>query len=378
MGLVQLHEDFLVDLMANFVFIKHGDLHTMLLDLAKREGVEFRYNAPVQSVDCDAVSVTLESGERLDADLVVGADGPASLVRDAVVGEKVTGYKDGHLSLTLAIPTQLMEDDEELRSLTKDGNWWVWLGPSTLIHGSLIHGTKEFSMVIALQGVPQETLEQYDESWEKSYPIQHFGIDFTTFDSRVQKLVKLARHVTPTVHIRRPILESSACEQARIVIVGDAAHPLVPAGQHNAGITIEDAETLGALFSRIQHRDQISRLLAAYEEIRQPRCNYAQDWELRKRIMMSAPSGPEQKARDAGIRRMMLYNDWTHIDETRFREMWGDEMEMFSYFSTEVVADWWTKWGSLLARNTDKEEMPTRPSLEVSVSSSGPRATCVY
>jgi hypothetical protein len=44
---------------------------------------------------------------------------------------------------------------------------------------------------------------------------------------RVQKLMKLARKVTPTVHIRRPILESSVCDRARIVIVGEAAHPLV-------------------------------------------------------------------------------------------------------------------------------------------------------
>ncbi|KAJ7054122.1 hypothetical protein C8F01DRAFT_1163981 [Mycena amicta] len=376
-GLVQLHEDFLVDLMASFVFIQHGDLQSLLLGLAAREGVEFRYNVPVKSVDCDTVSITLESGERLYADLVVGADGAASVVRNEVVGGPVTGYKDGHLSLTLAIPTELMRSDDDLRPLTEDGNWWVWLGPSTLIHGSLVKGRKEFSMVIALQGVPQETLDQYDETWDKTYPIEHFGIDFSTFDIRVRKLMKFARKVTPTVHIRRPILESCVCDRARIVIVGDAAHPLVPAGQHNAGVSIEDAETLGALFSRIQHRSQISRMLAAYEEIRQPRCNYAQDWELRKRTMMSAPLGPEQKARDAGIRRMMMYNDWEHIDEKRFMEMWGDEMEMFSHFATDRVDDWWTKWGSLLARDTGKPDVPVTPTVEVSVSS-GQRSTYVY
>ncbi|KAJ7472353.1 hypothetical protein B0H11DRAFT_2038711 [Mycena galericulata] len=378
LGVVQLHEDFLVDLMADFIFIQHGDLQTMLLGLATREGVEFRYNSTVESVDCDNVSVTLEGGERLYADLVVGADGPNSLVRTEVVGEEVKGVRDGHLSLTMAIPTDLMRDDDDLRPLTQDGNWWVWLGPSLLFHGSLVAGRKEYCVIIGLQGVPQETLAQYDESWDKTYPIEHFGIDFSSYDIRVQKLMKLARKVVPTVHIRRPILESCVCDRARIVIVGEAAHPLVPSGQHNAGMAIEDAETLGALFSRIQHRSQISRMLAAHEEIRQPRCSYAQDWELRKRAMMSAPLGPEQKARDAGIRRMMAYNDWAHIDERRFREMWGDEMEMFSYFSTEKVDDWWTKWGSLLARDTGKPEVPMTPTVEVSVSSGQQRSTFVY
>ncbi|KAJ7705437.1 hypothetical protein B0H17DRAFT_1037955 [Mycena rosella] len=378
LGLVQLHEDFLRDLMADFILVQHGDLQTMLLALAEREGVEFRYNSPVAAVESDSVSVTLASGERMYADLVVGADGPNSLVRTEVLGEEIVGVRDGLLSLTMAIPTDLMRDDEDLLPLTEDGNWWVWLGPSVMFHGTLVAGRKEFSIVIGLQGVPEETLAQYDESWDKTYPIEHFGIDWAPYDIRVQKLMKLARNVTPTVHVRRPLLDSSVCDRARIVIVGEAAHPLVPAGQHNAGLMIEDAETLGGLFSRIQHRSQISRMLAAYEEMRQPRCNYAQDWELRKRAMMSAPLGAEQKARDAGLRRMMAYNDWAHIDERRFREMWGEEMEMFSYFATEKVDDWWTKWGSLLARDTGKPEVPMSPTVEVNVSSGQQRSTFVY
>ncbi|KAF7324616.1 FAD-binding-3 domain-containing protein [Mycena kentingensis (nom. inval.)] len=378
MGLVQLHEEFLKDLMASFVFIQHGDLYDLLLGLATREGADIRYDCPVASVDCDTLTVMLATGERMSADLIVGADGPASMVRNAVVGQPITGSPDGHHSLTLSIPTELMRNDEELRPLCEDGNWWVWLGSSTLIHGSLVNSRKEFSIVIGLQGVSQATLDKYDESWDKQYPIEQFGIDFSTFDIRVQKLMKLGRQATPTVHIKRPILESCVCDRARVVIVGEAAHPLVPAGQHNTGLTIEDAETLGALFSRIQHPSQISRMLAAYEEIRQPRCNYAQDWELRKRKLITEPFGPEQKARDAGIRRMMLYNDWEHIDETRFREMWGDEMEMFSYFATERVDDWWTKWGSLLARNTGKPDVPLTPTVEVSISSGSPLSAVVY
>ncbi|KAK7052232.1 FAD-binding-3 domain-containing protein [Favolaschia claudopus] len=377
-SIVQLHDDFVKDLMADFVFIAHDDMRSILYEAAEHAGVEFRYNASVDSVDCDTVSVTLhpppEGGEpeRLYADLVVGADGPQSIVRTEVVGEEVTGVRDGHLSLTVTIPTELMREDEDLRPLCEDGNWWVWLGPDTLFHGSLIAGRREFSIVIGMRNVPAETLAQYTETWDlqRTYPIEHFGIDFSGYDVRLRKLLPFMRKVTAAVHVRRPILESSVCERARIVIVGEAAHPLVPAGQHNTGVTIEDAETLGALFARIQHRAQIPRMLAAYEELRQPRCAYAQDWELRKRTMLTLPHGLEQKERDAKLRRVMAYGDWAHMDEHRFKQMWGDEMEMFSYFSTEKVEDWWTKWGSLLAGSSEKDgvKTPVSPSVEVSIS----------
>ncbi|KAF8140719.1 hypothetical protein K438DRAFT_1879371 [Mycena galopus ATCC 62051] len=76
--------------------------------------------------------------------------------------------------------------------------------------------------------------------------------------------------VTPTVHVRHPVLDSSVCEQTRILIVDEAAPPLVPASQHNTGVSIEDAETLAAFFSSINTRAQIPRMPAAYEEIRVP------------------------------------------------------------------------------------------------------------
>ncbi|CAK5262228.1 unnamed protein product [Mycena citricolor] len=227
LGAIPLHEDFLRDLMADFLFLQHGELKTMLLSLATREGVEFRYNTEVEAVDGDAVSVRLSSGETVYADIVIGADGPDSKVRNLVAGETILGEKDGNMSLTMAIPTDRMRDDEDLRALTQGGKWWVWLGPNLLFHGSLISGGKLFSIVIGLRDVEPEKIAKYEESWENEYDINEFGIDWSAYDIRVQKMMKLVEKVTAIVHVKRPILESCVCDQARIVIVGEAAHPLV-------------------------------------------------------------------------------------------------------------------------------------------------------
>jgi salicylate hydroxylase len=86
LSIVQLLNDFLRDLMVDFVFVWHRDLHEMLLELAVQAGVRVRWGAVVKTVDCDSLSVMLDDGsgsggeERLHADVVVGADGPNSIV----------------------------------------------------------------------------------------------------------------------------------------------------------------------------------------------------------------------------------------------------------------------------------------------------------
>ena len=58
-------------------------LHGAILAAARREGVDIVVNSEVVSAD-PAGSITLASGQTLPADLVVGADGVASNVRDSI------------------------------------------------------------------------------------------------------------------------------------------------------------------------------------------------------------------------------------------------------------------------------------------------------
>lgn len=92
----------------------------MLSEHAAQEGVQFRYNSKVIHVDSEIVSVTLESGEQIVSDVVIGADGFASLVRTSVIGKKVPEIRERDVSLNFTIPTLLMREEEDLQSLTED------------------------------------------------------------------------------------------------------------------------------------------------------------------------------------------------------------------------------------------------------------------
>ena len=61
--------------------------------------------------------VELRSGERLYADVIVGADGYDSILRPLVTEFNDFKNQDMHLFLTFVIPVDLLRADKELRSL---------------------------------------------------------------------------------------------------------------------------------------------------------------------------------------------------------------------------------------------------------------------
>lgn len=89
----------------------------MIFDLAKQEGVTFKFNSQV--IDADPVNgcVTLRTGEELYANVIVGADGYDSILRPLVTEFDDFINQDMHLFLTFVIPIDVLQADKDLRGL---------------------------------------------------------------------------------------------------------------------------------------------------------------------------------------------------------------------------------------------------------------------
>ena len=59
----------------------------MVHDIAVQAGARIRYNTKVVDIDVSAPHVILEGGERIKGDLIIGADGGQSFVREKLFGE---------------------------------------------------------------------------------------------------------------------------------------------------------------------------------------------------------------------------------------------------------------------------------------------------
>jgi salicylate hydroxylase len=108
-------------------------LHRCLLDRAIELGAEVRTKARVLGVETsfvgESATVSLENGESLTVDLVVGADGINSRMREIMLGREDPPILTGDLAYRLLLSTKDMLNDPELASFVTDPQVNYWLGP---------------------------------------------------------------------------------------------------------------------------------------------------------------------------------------------------------------------------------------------------------
>lgn len=110
-----------------------------------------------------------------------------------------------------------------------------------------------------------------------------------------------------------------------------------PTGYYAPALAIEDAQTLGTLFSKIQDKEDIPRFLTAYDDIRSPRLALtAQD--SHQWLMQSADK------------------DLTQLSDEEFGEKWSREAAVTSHDAIEKVEEWWNQMGSMMMRHSPKRD----------------------
>lgn len=110
-----------------------ANLHKCLLTRALELGGKVETNARVVDVEDldggETATAVLADGRRFQADLVVGADGINSRLREVMVGHKDPPTPTGDLAYRLLLSTKSMLEDPELAAFVTDPQVNYWLGP---------------------------------------------------------------------------------------------------------------------------------------------------------------------------------------------------------------------------------------------------------
>ncbi|KAF8191084.1 hypothetical protein K438DRAFT_1591544 [Mycena galopus ATCC 62051] len=288
--------------------IHRNDFHKLLTHLATTIGsVEICLNSAVVRVyhksssgSDDAVKpcVVLSSGVELTADLVVGADGIKSVTRRAIITEEQDARVDSAAAYRAVLPAGLLLEDPDLRSLVSNPEVTQWIGPGASIVGYPIRAGKEYNIVI---GLPKELTKAANYADIRKL--------FDEWSPRIQKLLALIPAAEKWQLADRDPLKTWIHPEGRVVLLGDAAHPILPFGAQGAALAIEDAAVLGGLLSNISDPSEVPESLRMYETLRLQRCADAQTAARMNAMTLHAPNGPIQQARDYALGQTMDLGD---------------------------------------------------------------------
>lgn len=210
--------------------------------------------------DADRAWVDLAHGERLEADVVVGADGIHSAVRTALRGPEKTQFANILMWRSL-IPAHKLTDVP----LPVRGN--NWFGPGRTVISYWVRP----DLYSILASVPATEVQR--ESWTDSGDIDELRRSFNQVEPTVQKLFdRIESSFITGMYYRDPV---DRWTTGRITLLGDAAHAMVPFLAQGACQSIEDAWTLAATLAR-PGSGSVTEKLQEYESRRRPRTTRVQ------------------------------------------------------------------------------------------------------
>lgn len=144
--------------------IHRGDLELALVSRARElDNIEIKLGSRVVDVDTDSPAVYIDTGERINGDLVIVADGVNSTLKWKICpSELETAQSTGDAAYRLILPRQLLEKDDELLALVQQA--WVkrWDGPGGHVIAYPVHNRELLNVVF----VHPDDEDRAEESWK--------------------------------------------------------------------------------------------------------------------------------------------------------------------------------------------------------------------
>lgn len=268
-----------------YAVVHRIDLFEPLLWECRRHGlIELRANSPVVGYEQrdGRVAAVLADGERVWGDALVGADGIRSAVRAQMLGDGEPRVS-GHTIYRSVIPMELVPAALRWNAVT------LWAGPKWhFVHYPIGEGrflnlaaTRDDGARRAVAGVPvprERVLRQFPGLGQVARALLELGRDWKTW----------------VLCDRDPV---DRWTDGRVVLMGDAAHPMLQYAAQGACQALEDAVHLGDLLDG-GARD-FAQVFSTFETDRRERTAGAQLVAREMGRRLYHPAGKAALARNA-------------------------------------------------------------------------------
>ena len=236
--------------------IHRAELQSVLFDrLEQGTSVQFNKKLVAWEQNNDKVTAQFEDGTEQSGDVLIGADGLHSTVRERLLTHNPLRYS-GYTAYR-----GISEFSDERYSQEIGGGFEAWGSGKRFGYSHLGQGRIYWFAAINSPEGGSASIEN-----KKQAVLRHLRGWYEPIEAVIEASEETSI-LTHDIYDRRPL---KTWNEGRITLLGDAAHPMLPNLGQGGAQAMEDSLVLADCLSSAAHRDMNSALLA-YERIRIPR-----------------------------------------------------------------------------------------------------------
>jgi salicylate hydroxylase len=271
-----------------YLNVHRGDLHQVLVKaLSERSPDCVLLDSRVESIHQDdtGVEVILANGRRIDGDVVVGADGVHSRVRDAVNGVQQPRFT-GHVAYRMLVPRSAFQISQQPAPAVT-----LWMGPHGHVVSYWVRGGQLYNVVAIVEQ------DWRDDGWRTPGDIEDVLAAYAGWSPTLRAILAKGADVYKWALLDREI--PPAWSAGRVALLGDACHAMLPYLAQGAAMAIEDAWVLA---DELSTDAEATHALNRYQAARDRRARRVQATAARNGRLYHADSRGPRYLRDATLR----------------------------------------------------------------------------
>lgn len=179
----------------------------------------------------DRILLAFANGTEVEAEIVIGADGVRSVIRQALYGDDNPTYTGQMVWRALLnggdVPVEVLEPTGHIQ----------WVGPGCHLLAYYIRGRKLVNIV-----TQEDTDKWVEEGWSTRGDPDEMRLSFPNPEPRLETLLSVVTACSKWGLFTRPLTQNWG--RGRIQLIGDAAHAMLPNAGQGACQAFEDAYIL--------------------------------------------------------------------------------------------------------------------------------------
>jgi salicylate hydroxylase/6-hydroxynicotinate 3-monooxygenase len=263
-GELKLGRDVEAKFGAPYLFLHRADLHAAIASMVPPGIVHLGMKLAGLDQNAREAALAFTDGTRVQADAVIGADGVHSFVREQLLGAERPHFT-GRVAYRTTFPAVRLGAARPAAARTK---WW---GPDR--HVVVYYVTAACDEIYFVTSVPEKAEWMTPESWSAKGDLDALRAAYAGFHPEVQGVLNASPEVHKWALFERDPLP--CWSEGRIVLLGDACHPMTPYMAQGAASALEDAAVLARCLA-LADGDGLQHAFKVYEATRKPRASAIQ------------------------------------------------------------------------------------------------------